>query len=279
VTWKPDHESDVAPRDLRASHVARCVTKRVARRTSMFRLFGVLVFVALSATTARAQGSGSGFLFQQPLGSITLSGGFAHATAGGDLFSFVTDNLTLNKSDFSGPIFGADLAVRVTPQIDVVLGTSYAGMSRSSSYRHLVDNNDAEIVQQTEFRRVPVMVSVRAYLTPQGRSVGRFAWVPSRFAPYVGAGGGAVWYRFSQNGDFVDFQNNNSVFNAEFTSSNWTPAAQGMAGLDVTLTPRIALTGEAKYIWAKGKLDQSFSGFDNIDLSGVSTTIGLTFRY
>jgi hypothetical protein len=246
----------------------------------LLAMTGALVSVAtFGAATAGAQGSGSGFLFQQPAGSITLSGGFAHATAGGDLFSFVTDNLTLNKSDFSGPVFGADLAVSVRPQIDVVLSTSYSGMSRSSNYRNLVDNNDAEIVQQTEFRRVPVMISARAYLTPQGRSVGRFAWVPSRFAPYVGAGGGAVWYRFSQHGDFVDFQNNDNVFNAEFTSSNWAPAAQGMAGLDVTLTPRIALTGEAKYIWAKGKLDQSFSGFDNIDLSGVSTTIGLTFRY
>jgi opacity protein-like surface antigen len=278
VTSTARQNLDVAPR----RPAGFGVFSRAPRRRSLSRLLGlvaVATLVTLGAATARAQGSGSGFLFQQPLGSITLSGGFAHASAGGDLFSFVTDNLTLNKSDFSGPMFGADLAVRVTPQIDVVLGTSYAGMSRSSSYRHLVDNNDAEIVQQTEFRRVPVMVSVRAYLTPQGRSVGRFAWVPSRFAPYVGAGGGAVWYRFSQNGDFVDFQNNNNVFNAEFTSSNWTPAAQGMAGLDVTLTPRIALTGEAKYIWAKGKLDQSFSGFDNIDLSGVSTTIGLTFRY
>lgn len=250
-----------------------------AKRGPISRLIAFVALAGLSAGIAHAQGSGSGFLFQQPAGSLTISGGFAHASANGDLFSFVTNQLTLNKGDFSGPMVGADLALRVAPQFDIVLGASYAGTSNPSHFRHFVDQNNAEITQVTDLRRVPIMLSGRLYLTPQGRSVGRFAWVPARFAPYVGAGVGAMWYRFSQHGDFVDFQNNNNVFTSEFTSSRWTPAAQGMAGVDFTLTPRIALTGEAKYIYAKGSLDQSFSGFNNIDLSGLSTTIGLTFRY
>ncbi len=231
------------------------------------------------APSARAQGSGSGFLFQQPAGSITITGGYANAAAGGDLFSFVTNTLTLNKGDFSGPTVGADLAFRVAPRFDIVFGTSYSGTSQPSSYRHLVDQNNAEITQVTDFRRVPIMASVRAYLSPRGRSVGRFAWVPARFAPYVGIGAGAMWYSFSQHGDFVDVNNNNSVFASNITSSRWTPAAQGMVGADFTLTPRIALTGEARYIHANGNPNQSFSGFSSIDLSGLSTTVGLTFRY
>jgi opacity protein-like surface antigen len=231
------------------------------------------------AGTAAAQGSGNGFLFQQPAGSITLSGGYANASAGGDLFSFVTDQLTLNKSDFSGPLLGLDVAVRIAPRLDVVVGTSYAGSSTPSHYRDFVDNNNAEITQTTDFRRVPVMVSLRAYLEPQGRSVGRFAWVPSRFAPYVGIGGGAVWYKFHQYGDFVDFDDNDAVFPGDLTSSKWTPAVQGLAGLDFNISPRVALTGEAKYIWAKGTPVDGFAGFDDIDLSGLSATIGLTYRY
>lgn len=222
--------------------------------------------------------SGSGFLFQEPVGSFALRGGYSRPTAGGDLFSFVTDQLTLGKSDFSGPTFGADLAVRVAPQIDVVLGASYASTSASSEFRHLVDQSNAAITQTTSFQRVPVTASIRAYLTPRGRSVGKFAWVPARFAPYVGVGGGAVWYKFRQQGDFVDY-NTNNVFPGDFTSSQWAPAAQAMAGLDYSLTPRIALTGEAKYLYAKGKVNDSFTGFDSIDLSGLSTTLGLYFRF
>ena len=256
-------------------------SERGAGRLWSFRVMvaAVLASLTLGVPQAHAQGSGNGFLFQQPVGSFTINGGYSHATAGGDLFSFVNNELTLNKGDFSGPTIGADVSISVAPRLDVMLGTSYSGTSTPSTYRNFVDQNNAEIRQVTDLRRVPVMVSLKAYLTPQGTSVGRFAWVPARFAPYVGVGGGAMWYRFSQHGDFVDFQNNNNVFTSEFTSSQWAPAAQGMAGVDFNLSPRIALTGEARYIYAKGNLDQSFSGFNKIDLSGLSTTVGLTFRY
>lgn len=250
----------------------------VAKRLPACRMLAAAALVGIVAPRARAQDAGNGFLFQQPAGSFTVSGGYAHAMAGGDLFSFVTNELSLNKGDFSGPTFGADIALRVAPRLEVVLSSSYAATSSPSNFRNFVDQSNQEITQVTDLRRVPVVLSVRAYLKPQGRAVGRFAWVPARFAPYVGVGGGAMWYRFSQHGDFVNFQNNN-VFPADLTSSQWTPAVQGLAGLDFTLSPQIALTGEAKYIWAKGKLDNSFPGFDSIDLSGLSTTVGLTFRY
>jgi opacity protein-like surface antigen len=250
----------------------------VAKRIPVFHLLAAASVAVCIAPIAAAQDVGNGFLFQQPAGSFTISGGYAHANAGGDLFSFVTDTLSLSRGDFSGATFGADLAFRIAPRFDVALGTSYSGTSSSSSYRNLVDNNNQEITQETNFRRVPVMLSVHAYLEPRGRSVGKFAWVPARFAPYVGAGVGAMWYQFHQHGDFVDYQNNN-VFPGDFNSSGWTPAGQGLAGVDFTLTPHLALTGEAKYIWANGKLNNTFSGFDSIDLSGLSTTIGLTFRY
>lgn len=235
---------------------------------------------ALTAVPLQAQGSGSGFLFQQPTGSFDIRAGYAWPRAGGDLFPFVTDQFTLNRSDFSGPTIGADVAIRVAPQFDAVLAASYTSTTRTSEYRHFVDLNNAPINQTTSFERIPVMASVRAYLTPRGRSVGRFAWVPARFTPYVGAGAGAVYYKFHQQGDFVDVTNNNNVFAGDFSSSRWTPAAQAMAGIDYSLTPRIALTGEAKYIIASGSVDQqSFTGFNSIDLSGLSTTAGLSFRF
>lgn len=248
------------------------------RRLSGLIVAAVVILAGVVPAAMQAQDAGNGFLFKEPIGSFAVRGGFSRPTAGGDLFSFVTDQLTLSQRNFSGPTVGADLAVRVAPRLDIVLGTSYAGTSSSSEFRHLVDQNNAAITQTTSFQRIPVTASVRAYLTPRGRSVGRFAWVPARFAPYVGAGGGAVWYRFRQQGDFVDYQTNN-VFPGDFTSSQWTPAGQAMAGIDYSLSPRLALTGEAKYIWAKGTLNNSFTNFNSIDLSGLSTTIGLYVRF
>jgi opacity protein-like surface antigen len=236
------------------------------------------VLLLAVAPAARAQGSGSGFLFKQPVGSFTIRAGYTHPTAGGDLFDFVTDQLTLDKGDFSGLTFGAAAAITLSERLDAVISADYASTSQSSEYRRLVDQNNNPINQTTDFKRVPVMASLRAYLTPRGRSVGRFAWVPSKVAPYVGAGGGAVWYKFHQQGDFVDI-NTNAIFPGDFTSSSWAPAAQGFVGVDYSLTPRIALNAEGKYLWAKGDVNQSYTGFDKIDLSAFTATLGIFFRF
>ena len=51
-----------------------------------------------------------------------------------------------------------------------------------------------------------------------------------------------------------------------------------MGGVDVTLTPRIALTGDARYLWSRAEMTDSYQGYDKIDLSGVSVALGVTFR-
>ena len=61
-------------------------------------------------------------------------------------------------------------------------------------------------------------------------------------------------------------------------TSGWGPALQGMGGVDVTLSSRIALTGDARYLWSRATPGESYEGYDEIDLSGVSVTLGLTFR-
>ena len=71
--------------------------------------------------------------------------------------------------------------------------------------REFTDNNDLPIQQSTKYRRVPLTVGLKYYLADRGRSVGEFAYIPSKIAPYVGVGAGAMWYKFEQNGDFVDF--------------------------------------------------------------------------
>jgi hypothetical protein len=126
--------------------------------------------------------------------------------------------------------------------------------------------------------RVPLTASVKAYLANRGRSVGHFAWIPARYAPYAGAGGGAMWYSFQQYGDFIDFATAR-VFPDRFTSKGWTPALHAFVGADVSLKPRLALTAEGRYQWARSQLSEDFSRFDPIDLSGFALTAGFSIRY
>jgi hypothetical protein len=238
----------------------------------------LLVALAASPATARAQESGNGFLFGAPLGSFTIRGGWALARAHSDLFAFTTDQLTLDRGDFSSPDIEADLAFRVAARTDVVVSTGYSGMNRRSEFRHFIDNNDLPIEQTTAFHRVPITLGVKQYLTSTGRSIGRFAWIPSRVAPYVGGGGGFMYYRFHQEGDFIDFATTN-VFPSIYASDGWTRTAYAAAGLDYSLGPRFALTTEARYLWSNAELSRDFIGFEHVDLSGLSTTVGVAVRF
>jgi hypothetical protein len=242
----------------------------------------LVVCLAIAATvvssTLSAQSSGTGFLFGEPKGSIVFRGGYALATANSDLFSFTANRLTLDRRAFSSPAVDIDLALQLAPRTDIVLAVSYAGVNKGSEFRDFVDQSDNPIQQTTTFQRVPVTVGVREYLMSRGRAVGNFAWIPARFAPYAGVGAGMMWYRFRQNGDFVDFDTND-VFTARLVSSGWTPAASATAGAVYTVSPRLALTGQGSFLWARGRLGGDFSGFNRIDLSGLSATAGLLVRF
>ena len=233
---------------------------------------------ALAAAPLGAQRPSSGFLFVEPSRSLTLRGGFAMADARSDIFSFVTEQLTLGKKDFGGVSFSGEYGVRLAPRLEAVLAVGVAGSNAPSEFRDFVDNEDLPIEQTTSLFRVPLTLGLKAYLTPRGRSIGRYAWIPAKLALYAGAGGGAMWYRFRQKGDFVDFETL-EVFDDDLSSSGWTPTAHGSAGVDFSLTRRLTLALEGRYTWAKAKLGRDFVDFDPIDLSGSAVTLGLGFRF
>jgi hypothetical protein len=230
-------------------------------------------------TPVDAQASSApGFLLGTPIVALSVHGGFDAPSAGGDVFGFVTNTLTLRSRDFRAPGVRVDVAVAVLPQTDLVLSFGYAASKTQSEYRNFVDNANQPINQTTSFRRTPVMASIKQYLTPKGRSIGRYAWIPARIAPYVGVGGGLLYYEFEQSGDFIDYQTNR-VFNSNVASNDWVPVGHAFVGTDVTLSPRYALTFDARYTRGHARPAMGFASYDRIDLSGVATTLGLTVRF
>ncbi len=240
----------------------------------------VAAFVALPAlpAVATAQDTGNGFLFGAPSGSFALRGGWALASAGSDYFAFTTNELTLKKRDFSSLEGAADINVRLGNQTALVFSTSVSAMTKGSEFRNFIDNNNLPIQQSTTFRRVPVTLGVKRYLTPTGRSIGKFAWIPERVAPYVGVGGGTMYYDFKQSGDFIDMQSLN-VFHSIYAASGWTGVGYLNAGADFAVGSMFALTTDVRYMKASGPLSQDFSGFHRLDLSGLSTTVGFAVRF
>lgn len=242
-------------------------------------LVAALAAVLAAALPLSAQSTGGdGYLFSPPKATFSLRGGFARANASSDLFSFVTNRLTVDRGDFSGLSLAGDLAFRVHSRVDLLLGTGISTRVKRSEDRDFIGTDDLPIEQRTTFRRIPMTAGVKLHLRPEGRTISKLAWVPSKVSPYISAGGGMMYYVFKQDGEFVDYKTFD-VFRTALKSTDVSAMAFGAVGTTYSLTPRVGLNAEARYEHARGALSADFRDFSPIDLSGVGLTAGFLFRF
>jgi hypothetical protein len=218
------------------------------------------------------------FLFGRPRGSIGVRGNFLFARADSDWYSFVGDQLTLGQKDFNAPGFATDVAISLGRRADAVVGFDFNQTTTASEYRDFVDNNRLPITQTTQLRTIGLTGSVKYTLVERGLEVSRLAWVPRTIVPYVGAGGGALYYDLEQFGDFIDFQDN-SVFPSTFASSGWAPVVQAFAGVDIKVLKRVYVTVDGRYQWSKATLGATWVDFEPIDLAGFKLAAGASFMF
>ena len=241
---------------------------------------GGLLFAAIvmAAPGLKAQATGDGFLFRRPGGSLRIWTGYDRAFADSPIFRFVTDTFTLSKSSFGAFAVGADIGFTVGRRVELVFTSGWSGSRAASEYRHWMAADSSPIRQTTSLERVPIALSLKWYPSGYGESIGHFAWLPAGWAPFVGAGGGLMWYRFQQYGDFVNTADSTIVTDA-IASEAWTGELHAFAGMDVALGPRYLLTGRVQYTWAESHLGADFIGPNSLDLSGVSVTVGAGVRF
>lgn len=236
-----------------------------------------LVLLATFVSPARAQDPD--FLFDEPNGTFAFRSGWMFASANSDLFSFVQNQLTVDKKDFNGPAIAVDVDQPVNSRFSVMVGFEYSGSSKNSEYRDFVDNQRLPITQTTQFRQANISGGVKFAVTPPGRAISAHAWIPSAVIPYVGAGGGALWYKFHQEGDFVNFQTL-AVEPDSLSSSGWTPSAHVLGGVDIKALKRLYFNVEARYLWARADLNpRVFKNFAPIDLTGTKLSAGIRYMF
>lgn len=254
-------------------------------------LTGACAALTLLATPAFAQSdsaaasptlvqvpSSPDFMLGRPRAAIGMRGNWHMASAGSDLFDFVTDQLTLEKSSFNTGSFALEFARNLTPRVDLVAGMDLNRTRTPSRYRNFIDNRGQEIEQTTTLNQLNFTGSMKFALLPKGRNISRLAWIPRTVVPYVGAGGGIGSYSFEQFGDFVDFQDNR-IFADVFQSKGWAPIAHVFGGTDVQVFSRMLVSFEGRYSWSSAALDQDFVDFDPIDLGGLKVGVGLHFIF
>jgi hypothetical protein len=233
---------------------------------------------SLSAQASTAAPASPDFLLGRPRAMIGVRGNWHMASAGSDLYDFVTDQLTLEKSNFNTGSLGLEFAANFSPRVDLIAGMDINRTKTPSEYRDFIDNRGLPIEQTTALNQYNFTGSVKFALLPKGRNVSRLAWIPRTVVPYVGAGGGYGHYTFEQFGDFVDFQDHR-VFSDFFESDGWAPIVHVFGGTDVQVFSRMLLSVEGRYSWSKTNLDQDFIDFEPIDLGGFKIGVGAHFIF
>lgn len=230
--------------------------------------------------SVRQQG-GEGFLFRTPIVTLGMRAGFNFARAGSTIFDETTDVFTLERSDFNAFAIAGDIAIRLVEAVDIVFTAAHASTSKRSEYLDWVDQDDLPITQRTTFAQTPLTAGARVYLLPRGRQVGRFAWIPEKIVPYVGANAGAIHYRFRQIGSFINFWNEDlPIFDDTIESDAWAPVLAAGAGANYSMGTRVILNADVRYQWASADVVGDFIGYDDgIDLNGLQLSAGVHFRF
>lgn len=219
------------------------------------------------------------FLFGQPRGIVGFSSGWLLASGGGLLGDF-RNYLTIDETAYDTMVFRFLGGFSLAPRVDLVFDVSPSQSRTASEYRFW-DEGGRPISQSTEVWQIPVNATVRYWVLPRGRSIGRLAWVPSTLALHVGAGVGTRWYRLLQIGDFVDdnpiYGDFPPIFTDRLQSGGWAATRHVAAGASIRMTRRLHAVAEVRRVWSGTALTGSF--FGDMDMSGLQMTGGLEFVF
>jgi opacity protein-like surface antigen len=262
-------------------------------RSISFLLVLLLSFIIflLNATPLKAADPGehpSGFMLHAPKVFFGAHSGMSFPQATGDIFNVSIRDLTLGKRDFRAPVYGLDFGVYIRSHFAVVGSFDYARTTTDSEYRHFAEDNGNSIRQTTCFSQWSLLGTVRYYPRKTGEIIGSYSWIPTRIMPYAAAGTGIAHYNFSQQGDFVKFNQKTLLYDIntdKLISQNPAWVTHVSAGVDFVITSHILLNVEGRYSWAKGDISTGLTSygpdylFDSINLNGLKAIGGIYFRF
>jgi hypothetical protein len=178
------------------------------------------------------------------------------------------DVFTGSPSSFEDVVFGVDYLWRTSRRSGLLFGTSFYSGATTQAYLDWVDGDGNDISHTTTLNLTDLTA---AYIWRFGAHGAR---------PYIGGGGGLLWWGLREEGYFIDFADPDlPVVFASYDAGGTTWELFALAGLDVPLGYRWSFFIEGRYRWSEAELDDDFSGFGTIDLSGLQLVGGLSWNF
>jgi hypothetical protein len=196
--------------------------------------------------------------------SLNFKVGLFNPSLQSDLWEINMENLVFDKEDLQGQFYALEYEQFMGRNLSFSVEAGYYTKDHYSFYRDYEYDDGSEIEQNVALQFGSLEVGFKLY--PMGHR--------SKFAPYVGAGGGVYYWKYEQWGDFIDFEND-TVDEGEYVeTSAYSPGFNGKAGFVFRWVRSFGISAEVRYQYLKGNLSSFFEGFEKLDMSGVSINIG-----
>jgi opacity protein-like surface antigen len=184
------------------------------------------------------------------------------------------DDLAFEVNDFNNVTFGGEYLFGINDYLEAGVGVGYYQKTVNSVYANFVNTHGSEIEQDLKLRIVPVTATIR--FLPVGRT--------GPVQPYVGGGIGFFNWRYSEIGDFVDFDNNNTVFSNRsdpFIADGTAVGPVLLGGVRFPVGDALTFGGEVRWQKATGDTGGLSAGFlgEKIDLGGTTVNFTIHFRF
>lgn len=201
-------------------------------------------------------------------GSLRFRLGVFEPAGSSDFWDQYFTDFTGAPSSLEGLTFGVDYLWRTSRSSGLLFGGSFFSADTTVAYRDWETGDGQDISHLVELEMADLTAAYVVRLGDGG------------IRPYLGAGGGILWWQFREEGSFIDFGDPElPIVFASYLADGTTWELFALAGLDVPLGYRWSFFFEGRYRWADDELNKDFAGFGTVDLSGLELAGGLSFNF
>jgi hypothetical protein len=240
-----------------------------------FILAALLVVLVAAPAAAGPRPGPSQISFS--LGYFTPRG--EDARGAGDVLLADLGYFAFRIQDFNDASVGADYLYSLGDFFEIGAGISYFRGKTVSTYADLTYEDGSEILQELKLTMVPLTATVR--FLPLSKN--------APIEPYIGAGFVFLPWRYSEIGDFVDYETDPpTIFHPEggYRDSGTATGLVVLGGARAHLGTRYAIGGEIRYQKGSSAIGTDCSNDsqacfygDKIDLGGLTYNFTFSARF
>ena len=200
-------------------------------------------------------------------------GGFRVLNVTSDLFAANEFDFGITDDEFRTGSFGFEFDFAVLPRVDISIGIDNGDAETYGSYLDLVYDDGGEIEHSARLAVTDLSLGVRL----------RLLGGAARVRPYLVGGLTGAYYRYTETGDFVDFETADIYYDV-FEETSFLPGFFAGAGADVAVVRfreagSLDLFGEFRYVRSQGQHTEGFDGFGDLRLDRSGGLFGIRVRW